>query len=145
MDLAARCYRLAALGRVCSAAWAKAEPDQLRVGFDGRQESQITRGADLGAVAGAGGAGAKTGGRRLSRSTAPTTLEEAGDYVRWWVGRMVDAGYHPIAAEGFAAHGRRAVADAQVRLGVQRRRPWAAEKRGWRRWMPAISRPGSRV
>lgn len=50
-------------------------------------------------------------------------LEEAGDYVRWWVGRMVEAGYHPIAAEGFAAHGRRAVAAAQVRLGVQRDAP----------------------
>lgn len=50
-------------------------------------------------------------------------LEEAGDYVRWWVGRMVEAGYHPIAAEGFSAHGRRAVADAQVRLGVQRDAP----------------------
>lgn len=50
-------------------------------------------------------------------------LEEAGDYVRWWVGRMVEAGYHPIAAEGFAAQGRRAVADAQVRLGVQRDAP----------------------
>jgi hypothetical protein len=50
-------------------------------------------------------------------------LEEAGDYVRWWVGRMVEAGYHPVAAEGFSAHGRRAVADAQVRLGVQRDAP----------------------
>jgi hypothetical protein len=50
-------------------------------------------------------------------------LEEAGDYVRWWVGRMVEAGYHPIAAEGFAAHGRRAVAGAQVRLGVLRDAP----------------------
>ncbi|SEC61959.1 hypothetical protein SAMN04515675_0005 [Pseudomonas costantinii] len=50
-------------------------------------------------------------------------LEEAGDYVRWWVGRMVEAGYHPVAAEGFAAQGRRAVADAQVRLGVQRDAP----------------------
>jgi hypothetical protein len=50
-------------------------------------------------------------------------LEEAGDYVRWWVGRMVEAGYHPIAAEGFAAYGRRAVAAAQVRLGVQRDAP----------------------
>lgn len=50
-------------------------------------------------------------------------LEEAGDCVRWWVGRMVEVGYHPIAAEGFAAHGRRAVADAQVRLGVQRDAP----------------------
>jgi hypothetical protein len=50
-------------------------------------------------------------------------LEEAGDYVRWWVGRMVEAGYHPIAAEGFAAAGRKAVAAAQVRLGVQRDAP----------------------
>lgn len=50
-------------------------------------------------------------------------LEEAGDYVRWWVARMVEAGYHPVAAEGFAAQGRRAVADAQVRLGVQRDAP----------------------
>lgn len=50
-------------------------------------------------------------------------LEEAGDYVRWWVERMVEAGYHPVAAEGFAVRGRRAVADAQVRLGVQRDAP----------------------
>lgn len=50
-------------------------------------------------------------------------LEEAGQYVKWWVAMMIEEGYHPIAAEGFAAHGRRAVADAQVRLGVQRDAP----------------------
>lgn len=50
-------------------------------------------------------------------------LEEAGQYVKWWVELMVEDGYHPIAAEGFAAHGRRAVAAAQVRLGVNVDRP----------------------
>lgn len=59
----------------------------------------------------------------IERVDSTDDLEEAGDYVRWWVGRMVEAGYHPVAAEGFAAHGRRAVADAQVRLGVQRDAP----------------------
>lgn len=59
----------------------------------------------------------------IERVDSTDDLEDAGDYVRWWVERMVEAGYHPIAAEGFAAHGRRAVADAQVRLGVQRDAP----------------------
>lgn len=50
-------------------------------------------------------------------------LEEAGYYVKWFTERMVSEGYHPIGAEGFAAHGRKAVAAAQVRLGVQRDAP----------------------
>ncbi|MFJ7286337.1 hypothetical protein [Pseudomonas sp. NPDC099000] len=45
-------------------------------------------------------------------------LEDAGHYVKWYVDRMVRDGYHPIAGEGFALHGRRAVAAAQVRLGL---------------------------
>lgn len=45
-------------------------------------------------------------------------LEEAGQYVKWWVEVMTEEGYHPIAAAGFAAHGRKAVACAQVRLGL---------------------------
>lgn len=45
-------------------------------------------------------------------------LEEAGQYVKWFVEVMVEEGYHPIAGEGFAVHGRRAVAAAQVRLGL---------------------------
>lgn len=50
-------------------------------------------------------------------------LEDAGYYVKWYAESMVREGYHPIAAEGFAVHGRRAVAAAQVRLGVQRDAP----------------------
>lgn len=50
-------------------------------------------------------------------------LEEAGYYVKWFTDLMVSEGYHPIAAEGFAALGRKAVAAAQVRLGVQRDAP----------------------
>lgn len=50
-------------------------------------------------------------------------LEDAGYYVKWFTEAMVKEGYHPIAAEGFAALGRRAVAAAQVRLGVQRDAP----------------------
>lgn len=50
-------------------------------------------------------------------------LEEAGYYVKWFTELMVKEGYHPMAAEGFAAHGRKAVAAAQVRLGVQRDAP----------------------
>lgn len=45
-------------------------------------------------------------------------LEEAAQYVRWVVEMMVEQGYHPVAAEGFALHGRRAAAAAQVRLGL---------------------------
>lgn len=45
-------------------------------------------------------------------------LEEAAQYVRWVVELMVEQGYHPVAAEGFALHGRRAAAAAQVRLGL---------------------------
>jgi hypothetical protein len=50
-------------------------------------------------------------------------LEDAGQYVKWFTDMMVSEGYHPIAAEGFAAHGRKAVAAAQVRLGVRRDAP----------------------
>lgn len=50
-------------------------------------------------------------------------LEDAGYYVKWFTEAMVKEGYHPIAAEGFAAQGRKAVAAAQVRLGVQRDAP----------------------
>lgn len=50
-------------------------------------------------------------------------LEEAGYYVKWFTELMVKEGYHPMAAEGFAAHGRKAIAAAQVRLGVQRDAP----------------------
>lgn len=54
---------------------------------------------------------------------AADDLEEAGQYVKWYADRMVSEGYHPIAAEGFAAHARRAVAAAQVRLAVHRDAP----------------------
>lgn len=50
-------------------------------------------------------------------------LEDAGYYVKWFAESMVKQGYHPVAAEGFAARGRKAVAAAQVRLGVQRDAP----------------------
>lgn len=50
-------------------------------------------------------------------------LEDAGYYVKWFTESMVKEGYHPIAAEGFSALGRKAVAAAQVRLGVQRDAP----------------------
>lgn len=50
-------------------------------------------------------------------------LEDAGHYVKWYTERMVNEGYHPIAAEGFAALGRKAVAAAQVRLAVHRDAP----------------------
>lgn len=50
-------------------------------------------------------------------------LEDAGYYVKWFTELMVKEGYHPVAAEGFAAQGRKAVAAAQVRLGVQRDAP----------------------
>ena len=50
-------------------------------------------------------------------------LEDAGHYVKWYTERMVSEGYHPIAAEGFAALGRKAVAAAQVRLAVNRDAP----------------------
>lgn len=55
---------------------------------------------------------------RVEQVRTPEELEEAGQYVKWVVEMMVEEGYHPIAAEGFAMHGRRAVAAAQVRLGV---------------------------
>lgn len=50
-------------------------------------------------------------------------LEDAAYYVKWFTGSMVKEGYHPVAAEGFAALGRKAVAAAQVRLGVWRDAP----------------------
>lgn len=50
-------------------------------------------------------------------------LEDAGYYVKWFTGAMVKEGYHPIAAEGFSAQGRKGVAAAQVRLGVERDAP----------------------
>lgn len=50
-------------------------------------------------------------------------LEDAAYYVKWFTGSMVKEGYHPVAAEGFAALGRKAVAAAQVRLGMQRDAP----------------------
>ncbi|MFJ7111276.1 hypothetical protein ACIQU2_27425 [Pseudomonas sp. NPDC098740] len=55
---------------------------------------------------------------RVEQVQTAEELEEAGQYVKWVVEMMVEEGYHPIAAEGFAMHGRRAVAAAQVRLGV---------------------------
>lgn len=50
-------------------------------------------------------------------------LEDAAYYIKWFTEKMVKDGYHPVAAEGFAARGRKAVAAAQVRLGVQRDAP----------------------
>jgi hypothetical protein len=50
-------------------------------------------------------------------------LEDAGYYAKWYTEKMVKDGYHPVAAEGFALRGRKAVAAAQVRLGVQRDAP----------------------
>jgi hypothetical protein len=55
---------------------------------------------------------------RVAKVATAEDLEEAGQYVKWFVAAMIEAGYHPVAAEGFALHGRRAVAAAQVRLGL---------------------------
>lgn len=45
-------------------------------------------------------------------------LEESSQYLRWYVEMMVESGYHPVAADGFLAKGRRVAADAQVRMGL---------------------------
>ncbi|UEB98643.1 hypothetical protein LIS66_27105 (plasmid) [Pseudomonas sp. HN2] len=57
-------------------------------------------------------------------------LEDAGYYVKWYTEKMVEGGYHPVAAEGFAARGRKAVAAAQVRLGIQRDAPGLPRSEG---------------
>lgn len=59
----------------------------------------------------------------IERADSADALEDAGYYLTWWTTRMVEAGYHPLAAEGFAVHGRRTVAAAQVRLGLHRDAP----------------------
>lgn len=60
---------------------------------------------------------------QVDQACTAEELEEAGQYVKWFADMMVSEGYHPIAAEGFSAHGRKAVAAGQVRLGVQRDAP----------------------
>lgn len=54
----------------------------------------------------------------IEQAATADDLEEAGNYVRFFVGMMVEDGYHPVASEGFLIRGRRAVADGQVRLGL---------------------------
>lgn len=55
---------------------------------------------------------------QVEQVQTPEDLEEAGHYIKWFVEVMVEEGYHPIAGEGFAARGRKAVAEALVRLGL---------------------------
>lgn len=59
----------------------------------------------------------------IERVDTADDLEDAAYYVKWFTGSMVKEGYHPVAAEGFAALGRKAVAAAQVRLGLLRDAP----------------------
>lgn len=54
----------------------------------------------------------------IEQAATGDDLDEAGNYVRWFVEMMIEDGYHPVAAGGFLARGRKAVADAQVRMGL---------------------------
>lgn len=54
----------------------------------------------------------------IEHAATADDLEEAGRYVPFFVEMMIEEGYHPVAADGFLARGRKAVADGQVRLGL---------------------------
>jgi len=54
----------------------------------------------------------------IEHAATADDLEEAGQYVRFFVEIMVEQGYHPVAADGFLALGRKTLADCQVRLGL---------------------------
>jgi 1-aminocyclopropane-1-carboxylate deaminase/D-cysteine desulfhydrase-like pyridoxal-dependent ACC family enzyme len=54
----------------------------------------------------------------IEQTATGDDLEEAGRYVPFFVEMMIEEGYHPVAADGFLARGRKAVADGQVRLGL---------------------------
>lgn len=54
----------------------------------------------------------------IEQAATGDDLEEAGRYVPFFVEMMIGEGYHPVAADGFLARGRKAVADGQVRLGL---------------------------
>lgn len=54
----------------------------------------------------------------IEQAATADDLEEAGQYVRFFVEIMVEQGYHPVAADGFLALGRKTLADCQVRLGL---------------------------
>lgn len=54
--------------------------------------------------------------RQIEQASSAEALEESRELVGYYLEVMVEAGYHPVAAEGFAARARQLTAEVQVRL-----------------------------